>query len=305
MSKIAVLIPCLNEERAIRKVIKDFQLHLPDSDIYVYDNNSQDKTFELAKKTGVIVKKELRQGKGFVIQKMFREIKADIYVLVDGDNTYSAKDSNKMIKKVADGFDMVIGDRISSGFYRNENKRSFHEFGNKLVCFLVNFLFKAKLRDIMSGYRVFSRHFVKNYPVLVGGFQLETDMTIFALDKNFTIQEMPIRYRNRTNGSVSKLNTVSDGVKVLLVIFNLFRYYRPLLYFSSLSVVFLGFGLLVGIPVIYEFFETQYVTKIPSAILAVAFILLSAFVFIGGLILDALRHLSRESFELMMKKQGK
>jgi glycosyltransferase involved in cell wall biosynthesis len=304
MKKIAILIPCYNEEKTVSKVVKDFRVQLPDAEIYVYDNNSKDKTFELAKEAGAIVQKEVRQGKGFVVQRMFREIDADWYVLVDGDDTYPAEEVGKMIVEAEEKkADMLVGDRLSNGTYANENKRNFHGFGNDLVRSLVNFLFKSKLRDIMSGYRVFSRDFVKNYPVLVGGFQLETDMTIFALDRNFVIREIPIVYRDRPAGSVSKLNTFSDGMKVLLVIFNLFRYYRPFLYFSILSSTFLLAGLAVGMPVVFEFFETQYITKVPSAILAVAFVLLSAFSFMCGVILDALRQSGRESFELGMKKK--
>jgi glycosyltransferase involved in cell wall biosynthesis len=302
--KTAVLIPCYNEEKTIGKVVEDFRRELPNSEVYVYDNNSKDATAVVAERAGAIVRKEVRQGKGFVVQRMFREINADWYVLVDGDDTYPAEEVGKMIAEAEEKkADILVGDRLSNGTYANENKRNFHGFGNDLVRSLVNFLFKSKLRDIMSGYRVFSRDFVKNYPVLVGGFQLETDMTIFALDRNFVIREIPIVYRDRPAGSVSKLNTFSDGMKVLLVIFNLFRYYRPFLYFSILSSTFLLAGLAVGMPVVFEFFETQYITKVPSAILAVALVLLSAFSFMCGVILDALRQSGRESFELGMKKK--
>jgi hypothetical protein len=207
-----------------------------------------------------------------------------------------------MIESVLNGADMVVGDRLSGGAYAKENKRYFHGFGNSLVRSLVNVLFKSDLKDIMSGYRVFSRDFVKNYPVLIDGFQLETDMTIFALDRKFVIHEEPIGYRDRPTGSVSKLNTYTDGAKVLFVIFNLFRYYRPFLYFSSASFVLFILGLYVGAPVIVEFVETHYVAKFPSAILAVALILLAALSFMCGVILDALKRSNMESFELHMKK---
>ena len=300
--KKVVLIPCYNEEKTIRKVVEDFHLQIPDVQIFVYDNNSKDNTAHLAQEAGAIVRREPRQGKGFVVQRMFREIDADIYVMVDGDDTYPAEDVKKLIGEVENGADMAVGDRLSNGTYANENKRSFHGFGNNLVRRLVNFLFKSNLKDIMSGYRVFSRDFVKNYPVLVGGFQLETDMTIFALDRNFVIREVPIVYRDRPVGSVSKLNTFTDGTKVLLVIFNLFRSYRPFFFFSFLAFLLILLGVAVGFPVLEEFLKTKFISKVPSAILASSFILLGSFSFFCGLILDALRHNNQESFELVMKK---
>ncbi|MFA5993664.1 MAG: glycosyltransferase family 2 protein [Parcubacteria group bacterium] len=300
--KIAVLIPCYNEEKTIEKVISDFKTAIPLADIYVYDNNSKDKTYDIAVASGAIVKKEPRQGKGFVVQKMFREIDADIYVLVDGDDTYPAENVMELIERISEGADMVVGDRLSNGTYEKENKRGFHNFGNNLVRSLVNMLFKSKLRDIMSGYRIFSRDFVKNYPVLVGGFQLETDMTIFALDRDFVVREVPIVYRDRPVGSVSKLNTFSDGIKVIMVIFNLFRYYRPFLFFSLVSVAFVLLGLIIGFPVIVEYLESHFIAKVPSAILAASLMLLSALSFISGVILDALTRVNKEIFQLKLKK---
>lgn len=300
--RTAVLIPCYNEEKAIGKVVCDFRKHLSSADIFVYDNNSKDRTVEVAMVAGAIIRTEVRQGKGFVVQRMFREIDADIFVLVDGDDTYPAEAVKDLIKEIEDGADMAVGDRLSNGTYEKENKRNFHGFGNTFVRFLVNYLFKSNLKDIMSGYRVFSRDFVKNYPVLVGGFQLETDMTIFALDRNFVIREVPIMYRDRPKGSFSKLNTFSDGAKVLLVIFNLFRYYRPFMYFLLISTVFILLGVLIGSPVIYEYLETGYIAKVPSAILAASFVILSALSFTCGIILDAVRHSNKEVFELSMKK---
>ncbi len=304
MKKIAILIPCYNEEKTIEKVIKDFHRELPQADVYVYDNNSKDHTATIAMKSGAIVRKEIRQGKGFVVQRMFREIDADIYILVDGDDTYPAEKATKMVFEVENGNDMVVGDRLSNGTYANENKRSFHGFGNNLVRSLVNILFKSNLKDIMSGYRVFSRDFVKNYPVLVGGFQLETDMTIFALDRNFAIREIPIAYRDRPNGSISKLNTYSDGIKVIATIFNLFRYYRPFLYFSLFSIIFLLLGIIVGTPVILEYIELKYIYKVPSATLASGLILLSALSFLCGIILDAVKRSNKEALEMNMKKNN-
>jgi glycosyltransferase involved in cell wall biosynthesis len=299
MKKNAVLIPCYNEEQTIVKVVKDFKKELPDSIIYVYDNNSKDKTAIIAEQAGAIVKKEVRQGKGYVIQSMFREIEADYYVLVDGDDTYPANAIGGLISLAeTKNADMVVGDRLSNGIYAKENKRGFHNFGNSLVKKMVNVFFRSNLKDIMSGYRVFSRNFVKNYPVLVGGFQLETDMTIFALDRKFVIGELPIEYRDRPAGSVSKLNTFSDGAKVITVIFNLFRYYRPFLYFSIVASLFIVAGLIIGLPVVLEYIETSYILKVPSAILASGLIIIGLISFICGVILDAIRRMGREIFEL-------
>lgn len=303
MKKTVVLIPCYNEEKTIKKVVTDFKKELPDADIYVYDNNSKDETFNIATEAGAIVRKEFRQGKGFVVQRMFEEIDADFYLLVDGDDTYPAEDANKLINVACEyEVDMIVGDRLTNGTYAKENKRGFHDFGNSLVKNMVNILFKAKLSDIMSGYRIFSKRFVKNYPILVGGFQLETDMTIFALDKNFTIKEVPIIYRDRPNGSVSKLNTYSDGFKVIMVIFNLFRYYKPFVYFSLFALIFVIVGLIIGFPVVVEYLETSYITKVPSAILASGLMILGLISFVSGIILDAIKRLGREIFELNMKK---
>ena len=229
MMKTAVLIPCYNEEITIEKVIKDFKKELPDAEIYVYNNNSKDKTAEIAEKNGAIVRHEYRQGKGNVVRSMFREIDADIYVMVDGDDTYPAEEVHKLIKPVVDGeADMVIGDRLTNGTYQKENKRHFHEFGNNLVKKSINVAFKTDLKDIMTGYRVFNKLFVKTMPVMSPKFEIETEMTIHALDKNFLIEEIPVTYRDRPEGSVSKLNTYSDGFKVLKTIFNLYKNYRPM-----------------------------------------------------------------------------
>ncbi|MFA5993932.1 MAG: glycosyltransferase family 2 protein [Parcubacteria group bacterium] len=300
--KIAVLIPCYNEALTIAKVVADFKKEIPQAQIYVYDNNSKDETFAIAKATGAIVRRELRQGKGNVARSMFREIDADYYVLVDGDDTYPAENAMELLALAADGTDMVIGDRLSNGTYAKENKRGFHNFGNNLVLFLINRLFGVGLRDIMSGYRVFSRRFVKMYPALCEGFQLETDMTIFALSRKMMIVEIPIVYRDRPQGSESKLNTFSDGFRVIMTIFNLYRFFYPLRYFSFIAMIFVLGGIAFGAPVIAEFMKTQYVSKVPSAILASGLMILGIITFSSGLILDSINKSDQEDFERNLKR---
>ena len=298
--KIAVLIPCYNEELTVEKTVSDFKRVLPDADIYVYNNNSKDRTKELALKAGAIVKDEYRQGKGAVVRSMFRDIDADVYIMVDGDDTYPAEEVEGLIKPVLEGkADMVIGDRLSSTYY-TENKRPFHNFGNSLVKGLINFLFKSDLNDIMTGYRSFSKKFVKCMPVMSDGFQIETEMTIFALTNNMQVVNVPITYRDRPEGSESKLNTFSDGYKVLLTLFNLFKDNRPFLFFGCLSLIIFILGLVVGIPVLDEFIKTAYITKVPSAILAAA-LMINAFLLISvGIILDAIKNQKRYLFECHM-----
>lgn len=298
--KIAVLIPCYNEELTVEKTVSDFKRVLPNADIYVYNNNSKDRTKELALKAGAIVKDEYRQGKGAVVRSMFRDIDADVYIMVDGDDTYPAEEVEGLISPVLEGkADMVIGDRLSSTYY-TENKRPFHNFGNSLVKGLINFLFKSDLNDIMTGYRSFSKKFVKCMPVMSDGFQIETEMTIFALTNNMQVVNVPITYRDRPEGSESKLNTFSDGFKVLLTLFNLFKDNRPFLFFGSLSIVIFIIGLLIGIPVINEFIKTAYITKVPSAILAAALMLNAFLMFSVGIILDAIKNEKRYLFECHM-----
>ena len=298
--KIAVLIPCYNEELTVEKTVSDFKRVLPNADIYVYNNNSKDRTKELALKAGAIVKDEYRQGKGAVVRSMFRDIDADVYIMVDGDDTYPAEEVEGLITPVLEGkADMVIGDRLSSTYY-TENKRPFHNFGNSLVKGLINFLFKSDLNDIMTGYRSFSRKFVKCMPVMSDGFQIETEMTIFALTNNMQVVNVPITYRDRPEGSESKLNTFSDGFKVLLTLFNLFKDNRPFLFFGSISIVIFIIGLLIGIPVIDEFIKTAYITKVPSAILAAALMLNAFLMFSVGIILDAIKNQKRYLFECHM-----
>lgn len=298
--KIAVLIPCYNEELTVEKTVSDFKRVLPNADIYVYNNNSKDRTKELALKAGAIVRDEYRQGKGVVVRSMFRDIDADVYIMVDGDDTYPAEEVDGLITPVLEGkADMVIGDRLSSTYY-TENKRPFHNFGNSLVKGLINFLFKSDLNDIMTGYRSFSKKFVKCMPVMSDGFQIETEMTIFALTNNMQVVNVPITYRDRPEGSESKLNTFSDGFKVLLTLFNLFKDNRPFLFFGSISIVIFIIGLLIGIPVINEFIKTAYITKVPSAILAAALMLNAFLMFSVGIILDAIKNEKRYLFECHM-----
>lgn len=299
MEKIAVLIPCYNEELTIEKVVKDFKKELPDADIYVYDNNSKDKTAEIAKNAGAIVKHEYKQGKGNVVRSMFRDIDADVYVMVDGDDTYPAEFVHELIKPIRDGqADMTIGDRLSNGTYQEENKRKFHEFGNNLVKKGINMLFDTKLKDIMTGYRVFNKIFVKNMPVMTPKFEIETEMTLYALDKKYIIKEIPIIYRDRPEGSESKLNTVSDGIKVVKTIFNMFKDYKPFQFFGIIALILLVLGLIAGIPVIIEYVKTAYITKLPSAVLATGLIMLSAIMFQCGLILQTIVKQHKENYEL-------
>lgn len=299
--KIAVIIPCYNEELTIAKVINDFKGGLPEADIYVYDNNSKDNTGKIARDHGAIVVKESRQGKGNVVRAMFRDIDADIYIMVDGDDTYPAEAARELIQPIINNeADMVIGDRLSNGTYEKENKRAFHNLGNNLVQGLIGLLFKNEIKDIMTGYRAFNRFFVKTMPVMSEGFQIETEMSIHALDKKFRLKEIPIEYRDRPDGSESKLNTFRDGYRVIKTLLGLFKDYKPLLFFGSISVFSLVLGLLVGIPVIVEFVLTRFITKVPSAILAVGFIVVSVTSLSCGLILDTISATTKRNYELYL-----
>ncbi len=299
MSKIAVMIPCYNEEITIEKVIKDFRKELPDADIYVYDNNSTDKTVEIAKKNNAIIRKEYNQGKGNAVRRMFREIEADIYVMVDGDDTYPAEMVHELIKPIEEQkADMVIGDRLSNGTYKKENKRKFHSLGNSMVRGSINKLFGTNLRDIMTGYRAFNKIFVKNIPVLSSKFEIETEMTLHALDKKFIIKEIPIVYRDRPEGSTSKLNTVKDGMKVLKTILSMYKDYKPRKFFFALAILLFILGLIPGIPVIVEFAKTHFITKVPSAILATGFMLMATVAFQCGIILDTIVKANKQKYEL-------
>lgn len=300
--KIAVLIPCYNESQTIEKVIKDFHDVLPEADIYVYDNNSSDGTSDIAKKAGAIVKYERRQGKGNVIRRMFHDIDADCYIMVDGDDTYDAKDARKIVNAVLEhGADMVIGDRLSSTYF-TENKRPFHNIGNKSVRFLINKLFKNNIKDIMTGYRGFSREFVKTFPVISKGFEIETEMTIHALDKNLYIEEFPIEYRDRPAGSESKLNTVSDGIKVIQTITRLFKEYKPLAFFSIISIILWVISLGFFTPVFISFLETGIVEKFPTVIVCGITAVIGTLLFICGIILDVVVKKHRQLFELFLNQ---
>ena len=303
MKKIAVLIPCYNEEITIKKVIEDFKKELPDADIYVYNNNSKDKTYEIAKECGVIVRNEYNQGKGNVIRRMFREVDADIYVMVDADDTYPAEMVHKLIEPIKKGeADMVVGDRLSNGTYKKENKRKFHDFGNNLVKKAINTAFKSNLKDIMTGYRAFNKIFVKNIPVLSSKFEIETEMTLHALDKKFIVKEIPIEYRDRPEGSVSKLNTVNDGFKVLKTIVKMYKDFKPRKFFWYIGFIVMLIGILVGVPVIAEFIKYKYIYKVPSAILATGLIILSIIIFQCGVILDTIVKQHRENYEINLIK---
>ncbi len=263
MDKIAILVPCYNESKTIGKVIKDFKDVLPEANIYVYDNNSTDNTAEIAKEAGAIVRHEYRQGKGNVIRSMFRDIKADCYLMVDGDDTYPAEEAVKLVELVLDkGVDMVIGDRLSSTYFI-ENKRRFHNTGNRLVRFLINFLFHSNVSDMMTGYRAFSPLFAKSFPVLSKGFEIETEMTIHALDKNFLIEEIPVGYRDRPIGSESKLDTVSDGIRVLKTIAALFREYKPFAFFSIIAALLGGGGIDVFSPSFIRIYSNRKSAEVP------------------------------------------
>ena len=298
--KIAILIPCYNESKTIEKVINDYKKALPEADIYVYDNNSSDGTDKIAKKAGAIVRYENRQGKGNVIRTMFKEIDADCYLMIDGDDTYPAESAREMCDYVLkDKVDMVIGDRLSSTYFE-ENKRPFHNTGNKLVRGLINLLFKSNVRDIMTGYRAFSYDFVKTFPVLSQGFEIETEMTIHALDKNMHIKEIPIEYRDRPEGSVSKLNTFSDGFKVLKTIGRLFKEYKPTVFFGLIGILFLIISLGFGIPVFVDFFKTGLVERFPTLIFSGFMLMVSMLSFVCGIILEVVVKKHRQLFELIL-----
>lgn len=298
--KIAVLIPCYNESKTVSKVIKDFKKALPEADIYVYDNNSSDNTDEIARESGAIVRYEHRQGKGNVIRTMFKEIDADCYLMVDGDDTYPADNARELCDMVLNnGVDMAIGDRLSSTYF-TENKRPFHNFGNVLVRKLINSLFKSNVRDIMTGYRAFSYEFVKTFPVLSKGFEIETEMTIHALDKNFYLKETPIQYRDRPAGSVSKLNTFSDGFKVLKTIARLFKEYKPMIFFGIVSLFFFIVTLCFGIPVFVDYFKTGLVERFPTLIFSGFMLMISMLSLVCGIVLQVVVKKHRQLFELFL-----
>lgn len=300
MDKVAVLIPCYNEELTIGKVVQDFKKYLPGAVIYVYDNNSTDKTAEIARESGAVVRYERKQGKGNVMRSMFRDIDAECYILVDGDDTYPAESAPELVSAVIDkGGDLVIGDRLSSTYF-NENKRLFHNSGNVLVKNLINRFFKSNIKDIMTGYRAFSYEFVKTFPVLSQGFEIETEMTIHALDKNFSIISIPIQYRDRPEGSQSKLNTYKDGFKVIMTIFNLYRLYKPFQFFSIFALLFLILSIIFFIPAFIDYATSGLVPRFPSLIVSTALFIVSALSFSVSLILDSVRKNSRQQFEIFL-----
>lgn len=298
--KIAVLIPCYNEAVTIGKVIDDFKRVLPDADIYVYDNNSKDETAAIAEEHGAIVRMEPRQGKGNVVRQMFREIDADYYIMVDGDDTYPAEAAPELLRPLMDDIaDMTVGDRLSNGTYGEENDRAFHGFGNNLVRWLIKVIYGYAFDDVMTGYRAFNRVFVKTMPVLSEGFQIETELSIHAVDKRFRIKDVPIDYRDRPEGSYSKLSTFGDGAKVLRAIASLFKDHKPMAFFGWLALILVALGLIAGIPVIAEYFQTGLVPRFPTAILAIALVICGALSFTAGIILDTVAKSTRKQWEIL------
>lgn len=297
--KVAVLIPCYNEAVTIGKVVDDFKRVLPDADIYVYDNNSKDDTATIAEDHGAIVRTEPRQGKGNVVRQMFREIDADYYIMVDGDDTYPAEAAPRLLEPLMnDAADMTVGDRLSNGTYGEENDRAFHGFGNNLVRWLIKVIYGYAFDDVMTGYRAFNRIFVKTMPVLSEGFQIETELSIHAVDKRFRITDVPIDYRDRPEGSYSKLSTFGDGAKVLRAIASLFKDHKPMAFFGWLALILIVLGLIAGIPVIAEYFQTGLVPRFPTAILAIALVICGALSFTAGIILDTVAKTGRKQWEL-------
>ena len=298
MDKIAVLIPCYNESKTISKVVSDFKRELPEAVIYVYDNNSADNTSELAEKAGAVVRREYKQGKGNVIRRMFREIDAECYIMVDGDDTYPAEDAKKMAELVLEkNVDMVVGDRLSSTYF-TENKRPFHNLGNRTVRLGINNIFNCKIKDIMTGYRAMSYLFVKSFPVLSRGFEIETEMTIHAVDKNMAVENVVVGYRDRPEGSESKLNTVSDGIKVLKTIVKLWKNYKPFSFFTFIAVLLTVISAAVFIPVIFvPYIKTGLVPNFPTLIV-LGFVMMGAIIsFASGMILDTIIQKEKREFE--------
>ena len=298
MDKIAVLIPCYNESKTVKKVINDYQAILPEATIYVYDNNSTDDTAAIAEAEGAIVRHEYHQGKGNVIRRMFREIDAEAYIMVDGDDTYPAEFAREMVDKVLERHvDMVVGDRLSSTYF-TENKRPFHNFGNSLVRQSINTLFKSDIKDIMTGYRAFSYQFIKSFPVLSKGFEIETEMSIHAVHKNLLVENVIVTYRDRPEGSESKLNTYSDGLKVIKTIIKLYKNYKPFGFFSILSAILMLLSLGFFIPVFGEYLATGLVLKFPTLIVC-GFVALAALIsFFSGVILSTINQKNRQDFEM-------
>ena len=300
MDTIAVLIPCYNESQTIAKVVKDYREALPEAVIYVYDNNSTDHTDEAAREAGAIVRYEYRQGKGNVIRSMFRDIDAECYLMIDGDDTYPAENARSMVNHILSGrADMVIGDRLSCTYF-TENKRPFHNTGNRLVRGLINTIFTSDIKDIMTGYRAFNYEFVKSFPILSKGFEIETEMSIHALDKNFKLLEVPVTYRDRPAGSVSKLNTYKDGFRVLKTIARLFRDYKPFAFFGWLGLLCFIIATIFFVPVLQAYFSTGLVAKFPTLIVCSGIYVVSFLLWMSGLILDVIAKKHRQLFELYL-----
>jgi len=301
--RIAVIVPCYNEEQTIGKVVADFRRELPEAAIYVGDNNSTDRTAYVAEEAGATVIPVYRQGKGAVARALFREVEADLYVMVDGDDTYPAAAVRKLIEPVsARRADMAVGDRRAAGGYRDQNHRPFHNFGNALVTRSINLLFRCRLNDIMSGYRVCSRRFVRNLTIVSDGFELETGITLHALEKRFTVVEIPVDYRDRPPDSFSKLRTFGDGYRVLREILWVYKDAKPLVFFTAMSAMVLAIALAIGVPVVIEFMHTGLVLKFPRAILACGLAVISALLLICGFILDTIVRLHHENFELQLNR---
>lgn len=302
MDEIAVLIPCYNEKNTIEKVVKDFRECLPEATVYVYDNNSVDGSDEIAKKAGAVVRYEHQQGKGNVIRRMFSEIDAKCYIMVDADDTYPASSAREMVDKVLiDRADMVVGDRLSSTYFK-ENKRPFHNFGNSLVRNSINSLFKSNIKDIMTGYRAFSYRFVKTFPVLSKGFEIETEMSIHAVDKNMYVENVVIEYKDRPQGSTSKLNTYSDGFKVLRTIMRLYRTYRPSRFFGLISSILMLLATGFMIPIIIEYIQTGLVPRFPTLIVCGFVVIAAIQSFFSGQILKTIYQKNRQDFEIDLYK---
>jgi glycosyltransferase involved in cell wall biosynthesis len=303
MSKIAVLIPCYNEGTTIGKVVVDFRSELPEADIYVYDNNSTDDTVEKARKAGAIIGYERRQGKGNVVRRMLREIDADCYILVDGDDTYPVENAKEMARMVLEEkTDMVIGDRLSATYFE-ENKRPLHDSGNRLVRSIINRIFHSDVKDIMTGYRAMSRRLVETLPLLSEGFEIETEMTIMALDSGLDIQHIPVQYRYRPDGSVSKLNTITDGCRILLTILKLYRDYQPLRFFSMIAALLVVIATIVLIPVLTEYFQTGLVPRYPTLIVCGFVILFAMMMWVCGIVLEVMLAHQRQLRELIVKRK--
>ena len=305
MDKIAVLIPCYNEEKTVEKVVKDFREALPDAVIYVYNNNSSDRTAELAERAGAVVRNEYMQGKGNVIRRMFREVEAECYVMTDGDDTYPAESAREMVEYVLKkNVDMVVGDRLSSTYFK-ENKRPFHNFGNSLVRKSINILFKNDIKDIMTGYRAFSYEFVKTFPVLSKGFEIETEMSIHAVDKNMFVENVVINYRDRPDGSESKLNTYSDGIKVLMTIVKLYRTYKPIGFFGIIAGFLFFIAFVFFIPVLITYFDTGMVPNFPTLIVCGFTIMAALHSLFTGLMLQTEVQKNRQDFEMELRRVSK